>query len=217
MCLVPKLLRGKLLRSSPGARDKTSILQRFGSLHRRFLNSLVWPEAAGLASVDVGTSTLEGCRWCLCLGGSHAGSMGRTVYLPIDFGWCLFMVNVGKYNQSHGSHGFFCYEKRSEERGGWGKKWMAWLFLGWKVCKFDFFHCINWTFATVLLLQIQLSCDCLVSTAFVHFFYQWFLVFFLETNDASTACKWAPCRTSSTGGRICNLWVNPFLREIFQP
>jgi len=90
----------------------------------------VWPEAAGLASVDVGTSTLEACRWCLCLGGSHDGSMGRMVYLPTC--WLMFMVNVGKYNQSHGSHGFFCYEKRSEERGGWGKKWMAWLFFGMK-------------------------------------------------------------------------------------
>ena len=90
--LMPKLLPGKLLRSSPG--DKTSILQRFGSLHRRFLNSLVWPEAAGLASVDVGTSTLEGCRWCLCLGGSHDGSMGRTVYLPTF--WLMFMVDVGR-------------------------------------------------------------------------------------------------------------------------
>ena len=161
--LVPKLLRGKLLRSSPGAGDKTSILQRFGSLHRRFLNSLVWPEAAGLASVEVGTSTLEGCRWCLCLGGSHDGSMGRTVYLPTC--WLIFMVDVGKYYQSHGSHGFVCYEKRSEERGGWGKEMDGMVVFGMiKVCKHDVFHFISWKFATVLLLQIQLSCDCLVST-----------------------------------------------------
>ena len=188
--LLPKLLRGKLLRSSRGdVSTSPSILQRFGSLHRRFLNSLVWPEAAGLASVDVGTSMLGGCRWCLCLG-FPLWIHGNRIFTYI------YQVNIRCMDPM-----VYFSTKRSEERGGWGKTWMALLFLGWKVCKIDLFHCINWKFAAVLLLQIQLSCDCLVSTAFFHFFHQWFSrCFFLETNDASTACKRAPCCTSSKGG-----------------
>ena len=38
--------------------------------------------------------------------------------------WLMFMVNVGKYNQSHGSHGFFVTKKEVKkeevgERNGW--------------------------------------------------------------------------------------------------
>ena len=43
---------------------------------------------------------------------THDGSMGRTVYLPIHE-WLVFMVNVGKYTQSHGSYGFGCFPKVS--------------------------------------------------------------------------------------------------------
>ena len=53
-----------MIRSSPDSSNW--IHQRFESLHRRFLKSLVWPEAAGfaLAEGEVGfRSTLEGYRW----------------------------------------------------------------------------------------------------------------------------------------------------------
>ena len=48
--------------------------------------------------------------------------LGRTVYLPTF--WLIFMVNVGKYYQSHGSHVFFVTKKdvKKEEVGetnGW--------------------------------------------------------------------------------------------------
>ena len=144
---MPKLLRGKLLRSSPGAGDKTSILQRFGSLHRRFLNSLVWPEAAGLASVEVGTSMLEGCRWCLCLGGSHDGLMG---YLPTC--WLIFMVDVGKYT-IHGSHDLSYFATKTKVKGKSVQNWFLSLY------QLDFFP----NLVELWLFSINCICSFLLS------------------------------------------------------